>query len=184
MKNKTLIISAVVIFAFVLVIVGFIGYNAVLADENTTYPPIIQKLVERFGLDPTEVQKVFTETRTEMGLQREQSFQQRFEERLQNAVENGKITEAQKSAIIAKQAEMKEKIGELKDLSSQDKKEAMNNIREEMSAWAKDNGIEDGWCMGLDIPGLGGLGNFGRGHGMRQGMGAGFGLRPGQNFEE
>jgi len=50
----------------------------------------------------------------------------------------------------------------------------MENIREEVSAWAKDNGIDDGWCwcMGLEMPGK--FGDFRGGRG-------GFGLRPGLN---
>lgn len=182
MKNKVLLVSVLALSLFVLSVIGFMGYNAVFADENTTYPPIIQKLVERFGLDPAEVQKVFTEEQEEMKIQGEQNFQQSFEERLQTAVDNGKITEAQKSAIIAKQTEIREKQEALKNLSADERKEAMNSLREEMENWAEENGIEDGFCMSF-FRGPGGFNGEHKGHGMGHGMGNDF-TPPEPNSEE
>ncbi|PIS34868.1 MAG: hypothetical protein COT37_00315 [Parcubacteria group bacterium CG08_land_8_20_14_0_20_43_9] len=89
MKNKTLLISGIVVSSFVLAVAGLAGYDAIFADENLVYPPIIQKLVEKFGLDPAEVREVFTAEREERAIQREQNFQERLEEGLQNAADNG-----------------------------------------------------------------------------------------------
>lgn len=55
----------------------------------------------------------------------------RLEERLNQAVLGGKITEEQKKAILAKMAEM------------QAKREKMRKeFREEMEAWAKENNVD------------------------------------------
>jgi len=124
-----------------LAILGFVAYGTVRAyadDKSGGYPSIIQKLVERFGLNEEEVKTVFDEARGE----RQQQMQDRFEERLNQAVSDGKITEEQKQAILAKKAEMQVNRGEFKDFSPEERQEKMQAHREEMQTWAEANGID------------------------------------------
>ena len=104
-------------------------------------------VVERFNLNADEVQEVFEEAREE----KKAELQVRFEERLNQAVDEGKVTEEQKEAILAKKAEMREKHEELKDLSLEERHEAMKALQEEFKSWADENGIDLNqffWCGG------------------------------------
>ena len=102
-----------------LLAVGAIGILPASAQEAPDYPPIIQKLADRFGLNVEEVQDVFEEERAEHHAQMLDSF----EDRLSQAVTDGKITEEQKQKIL-------------------DKHEAMQAYREELKTWAEEQGIE------------------------------------------
>jgi len=138
----------------VLVLTGAILASAVVygavnvyAQEISDYPLIIQRLVERFNLDPAQVQEVFTGVREERMIMR----QANFGERLTQAVEEGKISEEQKQAILEKKAEMREKHEELKGLSPEERRQAMEQFREEMKVWADGNGITPELLFGLRI---------------------------------
>jgi len=134
--KKAILISAITVG--VLSLIGVLAVNRARADESFDYPPIIQKLVERFNLNTEEVQQVFDEVREE----RQEQGRARFEERLNQAVSDGRITEAQKEAILAKHAEMQAN---------------QANHRQEMQAWAEENGID--WPLFL---GGGHRGGFGK----------------------
>jgi len=137
--KKALIVS--VLAAGILVA----GVTAVKADEDTSgYPPIVQRLVEKFGLNEADVKAVFDEERSA----RQAEMQARHEERLNQAVSDGKITEEQKQAILAKQGE-----------------------REEMKAWAESEGID--WEVLQELmggPGFKGGPRGGFGPGPRDGL--------------
>jgi hypothetical protein len=127
--------------------VGIAGTTAVLirpvlADEINNHHPLIRKLVKRFGLNADEVQDVFFQHREEKRTER----QARFEERLAEAVAAGTITEAQKEAILAKKAEIQSQFQErhqkMMNLSWEEKQNLKNQHRQEMAAWAEENGLE------------------------------------------
>lgn len=112
-KTKNLLLISVAVFIF-LAFMGVYGVKLIKADEADNYPPIVQKLVDRFGLNENEVKQVFDETRQE----KHEQMQARFEDRLNKAVEEAKITQEQKQLILDKKAEMqanpKEHKGEMK----------------------------------------------------------------------
>src|SRR5688500_1654770 len=79
------------------------GANYVSAqDTSATSPSIVQKIAQRFNLSQTDVQKVFDEAHEE----RMSKMKVQVEERLNQAVKDGKITEAQKQALLSKFTEM------------------------------------------------------------------------------
>ncbi|MBU0618967.1 hypothetical protein KKD62_01900 [Patescibacteria group bacterium] len=130
-----------IIFVLGLALVGFVAYGTTKAyaeNESGSYPPIIQKLVERFGLNEEEVKVVFDETREK----RRVEMQTRLENRLNEAIEGGDLTEAQKEAILAKKAEMQTNCGEFKDLSPEERQKKMQAHKEEMQTWAEANGVD------------------------------------------
>jgi len=51
--------SAVSLFA------GVVGVNAVLAQNTTQYPAIVENIATTFSLDPSKVQDVFKQTRSQ-----------------------------------------------------------------------------------------------------------------------
>lgn len=139
MKNKLLLpVLALVIFGL-----AVLGVSQVKAQgQQGKYPLIIQKLVERFGLKESDVQAVFDEVRQERQLQ----MQERFEERLDQAVKDGKITESQKQAILAKHKELAEKrLQNPKDwqnMTPEQRRQAMQEQKKELESWASQNGID------------------------------------------
>ena len=128
MKKKTIVIASVVLG--VLMVVGVIGTGAVLAAGNDSYPPIIKKLAEKLNVKESDVQGAFDEMRAE----RQKEMKANLEERLDEAVKDGKITEAQKEAILKKMDEVRSE-GE--------------KHREEMRKWAEENGIDPEIMHGL-----------------------------------
>lgn len=114
-----------VVLASLLILLGFVGYGTVkaYAEENEGgYPPLVQKLAERFNLNEEEVKTVFDEMRGEReGLRRENR-----EEGLNQAVANGVITEEQKQKLTDKWAE---------EMSQRQKH------GEEMKVWFEEQGI-------------------------------------------
>jgi len=108
-----------------LVGVGMAG--RVMAQEANYYPPVISTLAERFGLSEDEVKDAFDEIRAE----NQAMMQTRHEERLQEAVNAGVITEEQKQLILDKQEEMRAQ-----------NQERRQEHQAEMEAWASENGID------------------------------------------
>lgn len=131
MASKKIIIPALALGA--LLLTGVLAVNTIKAEEGDWYPPIVRKLVERFNLNEDEVKTVFDEVREE----RREGRQARFEERLNEAVEEGTITEEQKNAILEKHAEMQQR---------------REQMREEMKAWDEENSLDQfflGGCRGF-----------------------------------
>lgn len=125
---------------------GAYQVKTVKADENNTYPPMVQRLAERFNLNQDEVETVFDEERQG----RQQEMKERREERLDQAVSDGVITEEQKTSIVNKWQEI------------ENEREAH---RQEMQAWFEEQGIDHDALMQY-----GGFGPHGGGVGFRGGM--------------
>ncbi|MDO8507369.1 MAG: hypothetical protein Q7S53_02270 [bacterium] len=155
MKTKTLAVTAVALGTFALA--GIYGVGVIKAEtaENGR-DTIVQKIADKFKLNKDEVKAVFDENRAE----RQGKMEERFEANLNKAVESGKITEAQKSAILTKHKEIQAKRDGLKDLPQEERHDAMQKIHEEMENWAKDNGIDMSQIAGPRGEGHHG-GNFG-----------------------
>jgi len=150
-NNKKVIIAALTLGAFIAV--GAYGVNNVLASDNGNQfnLNIIKKLSERFSLDEDEVKAVFNENRDE----NKQRVQQQFEERINQSVADGKITEEQKQAIIKKKEELQSQGNkmrdELKNLSADERKLKREKNREDMEKWAEENSIDLKEIKGFNI---------------------------------
>lgn len=132
--NKKLLIPAVAIVG-VIAVTGAYGVSKTMANKNDSgYPAIIDKLAERFNLNEDEVNGFFQEQRKE----KREEMQKRYEERLNQAVSEGKITEEQKKIILAKKEELKSQ--------RQENRENRERHREELKKWMEENGIN------LDYP--------------------------------
>lgn len=111
-------------------------------QNQGTFPPIIEKLIERFNLNKDEVKKTIEDYKTERQNQR----RKQIEERLNKAVKDGVITEAQKEALLKKMEEWQNQ---------------NRNQREEMRKWLEDSGIDFKKLAPY------GIGMFGKGVGKR-----------------
>jgi hypothetical protein len=152
MSKKVIIPTAVLVG---LAAVGLFGIKSIGAVGNG-HSPLAEKIANRFGLNKDEVEAVFEEDRT----QRQDEMKARYEDRLNQAVSDGKITEEQKQAVVAKKAELQENRQEMANLSDEERKQKMDEHRQEMETWAEENGIDLGLFMGR-----GGFGDRGLGMG-------------------
>jgi hypothetical protein len=135
MTNKQIVTTSLVsVGAFaILTAAGIVGVTQFSAQENnSSYPPIITNLSNKFGVSEEEVKTVFEETR-----------EQRHEERLNDLVSKGVITEEQKQLIQDKKKEMQSKYVELRnsEITPEQRKEIRETHMEEMKKWAEENNI-------------------------------------------
>jgi hypothetical protein len=116
--------------------------SAATPSTSTDGPTsLIEKIATKFNLNKDEVKAVFEEERTAHQAERQKAN----EDRLSQAVTDGKITEDQKAKILAKQAELKSEReanrDSLKDKTEAERKAAREAKRTELEAWAKTNDV-------------------------------------------
>ncbi len=159
MKKKLIIGSALATLAIgIIVPITTMSASALTSTSGTD--SLIDKLVSKFGLNKSDVQKVFDEDRTTKDTEREQAQT----DKLVAAVKAGKITQAQSDKITAKLAEIKAdretNHTAMESKTEAERKTAMEAKKTELDAWAKDNGIDISYLMMGDGPGhIGGQNN-------------------------
>jgi hypothetical protein len=149
--------------------VALIGGGLFVATSANAQTPttgffgdIAQRIAQRFNLNKGDVQKVFDEVAQE----RHDRMHANLEERLNQAVKDGKITDVQKTAILGKLDEWKnnrQDFETFKDKTPEERKQIMDERKSELEKWAKDNGLTL-----QTLHELVGQGSFG--FGMRGGM--------------
>lgn len=142
---------------------SILGVSAASAHGNgENSDELVTKLAEKFNVDESEIESVFEEQRTEMQAERETARA----EHLQGLVDAGTITSDQKIALEAKLDEMKATREALRDqdLTREERHEKMEEARDSLEAWAKEQGID---LSAIHPEGGPGGHKGGRGHGMR-----------------
>jgi hypothetical protein len=158
--SKTVIIPMA---AVAIVAAGAFGVARVSAatDANNPQASLVQKIADTFHLDKSKVQSVFDQDKQ----QRQDNREAQYEARLTQAVTDGKLTSAQKDAVLKKHNELKDQLAKARtsgqSLTPAERKAAMDKLRADIDAWSKANNIDAKWLMGGG-PGFGGHG--GRGH--------------------
>ncbi len=112
--------------AVTLGVVGLTSFAS--AATSTSGTSLVDKIATKFGLNKTDVQAVFDEEKTERQAERKAEVS----ERLQDLVDDGKITAEQKTKIEAKQEELQT---------------AREAERTALEAWANDNGVDVRYVM-------------------------------------
>lgn len=122
---------------------GMYFKSNVFAETTAKYPPVVQMLVDKFKLNTSEVDKVMDTAKKERATRRQEMQEKRLEEletKSEKAVNDGKITAAEKASLISKIKEMHSIVGEgPKDASVMEKVKA---LRDEIRALEKKAGIE------------------------------------------
>jgi len=143
-KNLLIVLAILsgVVFALPVQANAFWPFDLFKKDGSSTsqFPPLIQKIIEKFNLNTSEVQKVIDEERQE----REKQRLSLLEEKLNQAVKDGVISEEQKKALLE---------------HWQNKWQERRQIREEERKWFEENKI-DWQKLGPYLGGMGG--KFGR----------------------
>ncbi|MDQ5944570.1 MAG: hypothetical protein QG658_639 [Patescibacteria group bacterium] len=142
MNKKKMIAAAIASLG----IASVVGVGTVAAQEaNST--SLADRIATEFNLNKKDVQKVIDEDRDA----RHEEMQKKVEERLQEAVDAGKLTVEQKDKIIAKMEEVHEKREaqreEMQNMTRDERRAAMQAQREELQQWAKDNNIPTDYMM-------------------------------------
>lgn len=119
---------------------------------------LMQALIKRFNLSETDLKQFFQEQEQ----QRSAQMVTNFTDRLSTAVTQGSLTEAQKTALIAKAKEAQAKHEEARKLSPEECKKMMDAYRTELETWLTQQGIDRAYLRDL----LGGPGGPRGGHGM------------------
>lgn len=156
--KRTLFLSAA---AVTIVGVTLLGATSAFAQSTNGQDTLVQKIADTFKLNKTDVQKVFDQHRFEHMVQ----MQARLEEKLTQAVKDGKITETQKQAILAKlkelQSQKQTKMQGFGDMTPEQRKAAMQQQKIDLENWAKAQGLDVTKLKSL----MGGFGHKGMGRG-------------------
>lgn len=120
-----------------------LGVSLAAHAQSSGGNTLVDKVAQKFNLNKDDVQKVFDQDWAERDAER----QQKMEEKLTQAVQDGKITSEQKDKIVAKLKEMKTFMDSLKDKSVAERRSEMKAKRAELKQWAKDNNIPERFLM-------------------------------------
>lgn len=124
-----------------------LGASSVIVFADTTnsngQDGLAAKIASAFHLNQADVQKVIDQDRQANQAQREQ----KYGDRLTQAVTDGKLTSAQKDLILAKHKEMVSFMDSLKDKTPEERYSAMQTERQQLQDWAKQNNIDLKWVM-------------------------------------
>ena len=129
MKAKKSLMVAAAVATVGLGSIAGLGMASADTGSGNGVSGMVDKIATKFNLNKDDVQKVFDEEKTE----RQAEHQAEMSERLQDAVDNGKITAEQKTKIEEK----------IKEITT-----AREAERAELKAWAEQNGIDMKYLMG------------------------------------
>lgn len=142
-----------------------------LMSPTDRHATLIQELATRFNLNKDEVKAFFDEKHAARRAEMEAKMKEHVEARLAKAVAAGKITEAQKTAILAKAAELRAKAEEAVKISdATERKAKLDALRTETEQWLKNQGLEKNQIPFLLMGGHPGMGHPGGRGGMKGGM--------------
>ena len=142
MRKSLLIATA----ATTIALAGIVGVGLVSAATDTTSGTLVDKLVAKFHLNKSDVQQVFDQQRS----QNQAAHQAEEKTRLDQAVKDGKLTQAQEDKIIAHEAEEKTLMDSLAGKTEAERHTAMEANRTAEQKWAKGNGIPAEFLRGPD----------------------------------
>ena len=155
MKKKVLLPSILVIS---ILVIGILATNT-SAQSLTDYPPVVQKIADRFSLKVGDVQSVFDEEKDECRA----DMYAHFAERLNDLVSEGKITESQKETALNMHEKMHDEMENMFNIPAKERREKILKLQEEFRKWMESEGIDEYIPEG-----------FGKGPEYRRGFGGGY----------
>jgi hypothetical protein len=149
--HKPLIISGALVTAGM---AGLVATQAVSAANDTSgQQGLVDRIASTFNLSKSDVQKVFDEDHKTHEAERSS----KFEERVKQAVDDGKIGQDLADQLVAKQKEMQTYRDSIKDKSADERRTLMKAKHDEMEKWLSDNKIDKS-LLGMGGRGFGGPG--------------------------
>lgn len=139
------------------IITTAVATSGLVSAQDTTGPnSLVAAIAAKFNLNQADVQSVFDEEKSK----HENEMKTQLETKLTQAVTEGKITEAQKQAIIAHMQEMQNNRpnkGEFQNLTKEQIKAKMDERKAQEDAWLSQNGLTRETLQGI----IGGPKGFG-----------------------
>lgn len=139
--------------AIALITTAGLATHTVSAHMNGNGGNLASSLATKLGIEENTVSTALDSVRSEEEASRATEMKTSYTEKLTAAVSAGKLTEAQKSLLLAKYDEVKTKQDDLR--------KQQETLIAETEAWAKTNNIDTSYLMGAGMKG----GPGGRGHG-------------------
>ncbi len=149
MKNKYYIYVATPVIT--LATLGVIVASTVSASNTVeTVSPkqnLISAIAQKFNISPVEVQKIFDEQKSQMKVK----MQEKFADKIKQAVSSGKLTQDQANKIIAKRADLESKEADFRvSLKGKTKSEIKSIVKSQMTElkqWADNNNVPVKYLM-------------------------------------
>lgn len=133
------------------------------ANSPSGVPSVVQEIANKFNLNESDVQAVFTQHRQEMQAKMESNY----ETYLGNLVKTGKITQEQEQLILNEHkqlmSQMRSTMKNFKNMTPAQRKAQMQTERQTIENWAKQNNINLQYLRPFG-PGMRGFGRFGKLH--------------------
>lgn len=124
-----------------------VGVGVAAAEDSSTGASLAEKIASKFNLNKDDVQQVIDEDREARHVER----QKKSEERLQDAVDAGRLTSEQKDMIVSKMKEIESnrepKREEMNNKTEEERRAAMKIEREALQKWAEENNIPTQYIM-------------------------------------
>lgn len=111
--------------------------------QGTNGQTLAQTIAQKFNLDTNQVQQVIDQYRTNNQSQKLQNLEQKVSDHLDQLVQQGKITSAQKTAIENEVNTLKDKynFSGFSSMNTQERKQAIQSAISDFKTWAQSQGI-------------------------------------------
>ncbi len=131
------------IVAIVLTGGAVLGTSNIVSANTNGQNSLVQMIAQKFNIDQTQVQAVFDAWHQQHQATMLQNSTQRENNRLDQLVSQGKITSSQKQAILDELAKLRNEFSaqSLKTMTPDQRKQAMQNMQNEISQWSQSTGI-------------------------------------------
>lgn len=141
-KNKTLSIVAISVIMISLLSLSKPAYAATNGSTGGNFfTGLIEYISQKFGLDKSQVKTAIKDYRQQRKANPEE-WQNAEKKRLNNLVRQGKITTDQEKAILAELVLLRSKYIIDPSRTPKQRKTEMQNLRLELTTWAKAQGID------------------------------------------
>lgn len=141
MTKKTMIIVAAVSILSGGLVVATSAFAQTSASGQNGIPSLVQEIADKFHLNTSDVQSVFTQHRQEMQAKSEANY----EKYLANLVSSGKINDEQEQLILNKHKElinqMQNNLKNFKTMTPAERKAQKQSTMQDLQNWAKQNNI-------------------------------------------
>lgn len=146
-NKKNLLLPIAILATAGVISLGAVSANAYFGNGER-HDDMVKELSVKLGVDESKVSAIFEE----MHKEQQQEMENRLSERLDEAVASGEITEAQKKAILTKHEEMRDEHEadreSFQSMTPEQRRETRQTDRDEMEAWAEEQGIDLEYFMG------------------------------------
>ena len=147
LNKKNLILPIAILATAGVISLGAVSANAYFGGGER-HDDMVKELAVKLGVDETKVSAIFEE----MHQEHQQEMEGLLNERLDAAVSQGKITDAQKASILEKHEELEKKHDanreSFQDMTRQERRNTRQTERDELEKWAQDQGVDLEYFMG------------------------------------